>query len=145
MIRNLYLLVTIAGQRVAIPASAVESVVEVDEIAPVPMAPAHVAGLTALRSRVLTVIDSYAALGLGRMPDTTVWPMVVVVVQNHLYGLVVDAVDDVAELTGEAQPIACALGSTWGRAASSFMDADGVPLLLLDVVALIAAPVPEAA
>ena len=53
---ELLLIVTIAGQRVALPAAAVESVVELDTLIPVPRAACHVAGLSALRSRVLTVI-----------------------------------------------------------------------------------------
>ena len=55
---ELLLIVTIAGSRVALPAAAVESVVELDTLIPVPRAPVHVAGLSALRSRVLTVIDT---------------------------------------------------------------------------------------
>ena len=52
---ELLLIVSIAGSRVALPASAVESVVELDALIAVPRAPDHVAGLSALRSRVLTV------------------------------------------------------------------------------------------
>ena len=58
---QLLLIVSVAGGRVAFPAAKVESVVELDALSPVPRAPAHVAGLSALRSRVLTVIDCVAA------------------------------------------------------------------------------------
>ena len=61
---GLVLIVRLNGQRVAIPADAVSAVVELDEIAPVPRAAHHVKGLAALRSRVLTVIDTYRAIGL---------------------------------------------------------------------------------
>ena len=54
---ELLLIVSIAGSRVALPAVAVESVVELEALIPVPRAPEHLAGLSALRSRVLTVID----------------------------------------------------------------------------------------
>jgi purine-binding chemotaxis protein CheW len=54
---ELLLIVSIAGSRVALPAADVESVVEIDTLIPVPRAPGHLAGLSALRSRVLTVID----------------------------------------------------------------------------------------
>ena len=54
---ELLLVVTIAGERVALPAASVESVVELDTLIAVPRAAPHVAGLSALRSRVLTVID----------------------------------------------------------------------------------------
>ena len=39
---ELLLIVTVAGSRVALPAAAVESVVELDTLIPVPRAPAHV-------------------------------------------------------------------------------------------------------
>ena len=58
----LKLIARIADQQVAISADTVESVVEVEAITPVPLAAPHIAGLAALRSRVLTIIDSYAAL-----------------------------------------------------------------------------------
>ena len=47
---DLLLIVTVAGERVALPAASVESVVELD-LDPVPRAAPHVAGLSALRSR----------------------------------------------------------------------------------------------
>ena len=62
---ELLLVVTIGGERVALPAVAVESVVELDTLIPVPRAAPHIAGLSALRSRVLTVIDFMRSLELG--------------------------------------------------------------------------------
>jgi len=62
---ELLLVVTIAGERVALPAASVESVVELDTLIAVPRAAPHVAGLSALRSRVLTVIDCKRSLELG--------------------------------------------------------------------------------
>ena len=62
---ELLLIVTIAGSRVAFPAAKVESVVELDALSPVPRAAPHIAGLSALRSRVLTVIDCQRSLELG--------------------------------------------------------------------------------
>ena len=44
--KELLLVVTIAGERVALPAAAVESVVELDTLIPVPRAAPHVAGLS---------------------------------------------------------------------------------------------------
>jgi len=61
---KLYLLATLAGTRIAVEAGEVEAVVKLTEISPVPGMGAHVAGLSALRSRVLTVID-VAALVRG--------------------------------------------------------------------------------
>ena len=63
---ELLLIVRLAGRRVAFPAAEVEAVVELEGLTPVPRAAGHVAGLSALRSRVLTVIDGLASLELGR-------------------------------------------------------------------------------
>ena len=65
LMNELLLIVSIAGSRVALPAAAVESVVELESLIPVPRAPDHLAGLSALRSRVLTVIDCQRSLELG--------------------------------------------------------------------------------
>ena len=57
---ELLLVVTIGGQRVAFPADAVESVVELDTLIPVPRSAPHVAGLS--RSGRLWV---YVSAGTG--------------------------------------------------------------------------------
>lgn len=139
---SLVLVLTLAGQRVALLAGEMESVVEIEAIAPVPGAAPHVAGLSALRSRVLTVIDGRASLGLG----TTERPRdaVVATFDGHPYALLVDAVEDVVE-SSELRPLAAAAGPGWSRAARGAVEADGDLMLLLDVGALIAGPVAEAA
>ncbi|NWP61371.1 chemotaxis protein CheW, partial [Escherichia coli] len=52
---HLYLIAQIAGRAVAIDSEQVESVVDIGEVTAVPRASAHVRGLAALRSRVVTV------------------------------------------------------------------------------------------
>ena len=100
---ELLLIVSIAGSRVALPAAAVESVVELDTLIPVPRAPAHLAGLSALRSRVLTVIDCQRSLELGTtdLNDGELHEAAVVELDGHHYALTVDAVEDVVEALSE--------------------------------------------
>jgi purine-binding chemotaxis protein CheW len=99
---ELLLVVTIAGERVALPSAAVESVVELDTMIPVPRAAPHVAGLSALRSRVLTAIDCMRSLDLG-MTDCSdgIREAVVVELDGHHYALIVDLVEDVVEALSE--------------------------------------------
>ena len=68
---ELFLVAHIAGRGVAIPASQVDSVVDLGEIVAVPRAEGCIKGLAALRSRVVTVIDTGLALGLAPLarPD----------------------------------------------------------------------------
>lgn len=143
---ELLLLARIGGERVAIPASAVESVVELDTLIPVPRAAAHVAGLSALRSRVLTVIDCTRSLEL-RSSDRSarVREAVVVELDGHHYALTVDMVEDVLESTSEAAPVRAGMGAGWERVAQGIIETDQGPLLLLDVAALVAGPEAKAA
>jgi purine-binding chemotaxis protein CheW len=137
---DLLLIVTIAGSRVALPASAVESVVELDALIPVPRAAPHVAGLSALRSRVLTVIDCKRALDLGtteRASGEAVQEAVVVELDGHHYALQVDVIEDVVETTAAPTPIRAAMGPGWERASLGMVETEAGPLLLVDVAALV--------
>lgn len=136
---DLVLIVRLGGQRVAIRADAVASVVELDEIAPVPRAAPHVAGLAALRSRVLTVIDSHASIGVGK-PGNADREAVIVERDGHHYALTVEGVDDVIEANAEACATRTPLGAGWARVAAGTIEADGNLMLLIDVDALIAGP-----
>ncbi|HEX8238649.1 MAG TPA: chemotaxis protein CheW [Allosphingosinicella sp.] len=142
---ELLLIVRLAGERVALPAADVESVVEIESLTPVPGAAGHVAGLAALRSRVLTVIDCLASLDASRRLPPEATEAVMAVVDGHPYALLVEAVEDVVEADGERQPAAASLGGGWRRIGRATIEAEGDLLLLADVEALIAGPVREAA
>src|SRR5690348_11938143 len=105
---ELLLIVRLDGERVALVSDDVESVVELEGITPVPGVARHVAGLAALRSRVLTVIDCVAALDPKRSTGT-VRDAVVVVAEGHPYALLVDAVEDVVDAESEIGPVRTAL------------------------------------
>jgi purine-binding chemotaxis protein CheW len=139
---SLVLVLTLAGQRVAMLAAEMESVVEIEAIAPVPGAPPHAAGLSALRSRVLTVIDARASLGLGATERPR--DAVVATVDGHPYALLVDAVEDVVEAS-ELRALPAAAGPGWSRVARGAVEAEGELMLLLDLAALVAGPAAEAA
>jgi len=136
---ELLLVVTIGGERVALPAAAVESVVELDTLIPVPRAAPHVAGLSALRSRVLTVIDCMRSLELGTSDCSDgIREAAVVEFDGHQYALSVDLVEDVVEAMSDAQPMRAAMGEGWERVSLGMVDTETGPLLLVDVAALIA-------
>lgn len=142
---ELKLIARIAGQDVALPTEAIESVVEVDAITAVPLAPPHVAGLAALRSRVLTIIDTYAALELGRSGRDGLLQAIVVTIDSHLYGLLVDEVVDVAAIPGDAAPLHAGLARGWAQAALGLVEHQGRALLLLDPARIVAGPAIAAA
>lgn len=135
----LLLVVTIAGERVALPAEAVESVVELDALIPVPRAAPHVAGLSALRSRVLTVIDCMRSLELGTTDCADgIREAAVVELDGHHYALLVDLVEDVVEALGDPAPVRAAMAPGWERVAEGFVETESGPLLLLNLAALVA-------
>jgi purine-binding chemotaxis protein CheW len=136
---ELLLIVAIAGERVALPAAAVESVVELETLTPVPRAPQHVAGLSALRSRVLTVIDCMRSLELGDTDCSDgIREAAVVELEGHHYALIVDQVEDVVEALSEPAAVRAAMEPGWDRVARGMVETEAGPLLLIDVTALIA-------
>ena len=134
----LLLIVTIAGQRVAFAADAVESVVELDTLIHVPRAQPHVAGLSALRSRVLTVIDCRRSLELGQSDCSAgIREAAVVELDGHHYALIVDVVEDVVEALSEPAPVRAAMEDGWERVSQGMVETEEGPLLLVDVAAVI--------
>lgn len=137
---NLYLIVTIAGNRVAIPATSVESVVEIDRIDPVPLVADHVAGLFALRSRVMTVIDSCASVGLGRFVWDGSAEAVIVNCEGHGYAILVENVDDVVEVNTPVAASRAVLSAGWARVSVGTIEVHDEALLVVDPVRLIERP-----
>ncbi len=137
---ELLLIVTIASERVALPAASVESVVELEALIPVPRAADHVAGLSALRSRVLTVIDCRRALELAAAEPRTMQEAAVVELDGHHYALMVDGVEDVVQALSEPAPVRAAMGGGWERVSQGIVETEEGSLLLVDVAGLIAGP-----
>lgn len=133
---ELFLIAEIAGRRVAFPSSQVESVVDVGEIVPVPRVAPEVGGVAALRSRVVTVIDSRVALGMAR--DARVRKRAVVAaVEGHSYALLVDALDDVTPLECQNMGGGVALDAAWQRVVCGLVERDGEPIPVLRPAALV--------
>jgi purine-binding chemotaxis protein CheW len=142
---GLFLIVRMAGETVALPAADVESVVEIEAIVPVPGAAPHLAGLAALRSRVVTVVDCAASLGAGRAEGEHSRDAVVAVIEGHPYALLVDGVEDVVEVEGGVEELTARPASGWRRIARGLVQVGDRMLLLVDVASLVAGPAARAA
>lgn len=142
---ELLLMCTIAGRRAAISAVAVQSVIEVEAITPIPGTPDFICGLTALRSQALTVIDSSLALGLDHPCDSRDQRAAVVEVEGHLYAIMVDEAHDVGEARSEPVAVPGGFGAGWQRAAKGMVETDGGPALLVDIPQLVSGPLQAAA
>ena len=122
-------------------AADVQSVVELDRITPAPRAPAYIAGLAALRSRALTVIDCVRSLALDHEDSEQASRKAAVIEhQGHLYALLVETVRDVVEAKSEPDSVPAELSRGWHRVARGMVETDLGVMLVIDLAALIAGP-----
>ena len=134
---QLYLLATLAGTRVAVAAHEVEAVVKLAEISPVPGMLRHVAGLSALRSRVLTIIDVPALIHGTPTPADQRGLAIIADISGHSYGLLVDAVHDIGEVPEGDLPLRGQLDRAWATYARAIVEQDGHPHLLVSLASFI--------
>jgi purine-binding chemotaxis protein CheW len=136
--KHLFLIAHLGGARVGIESGAVESIVHVPEIVPVPMCDPSVAGIFALRSRVLTLIDTQILItsipqnaGKGALA-------VVTEIAGHQYGLLVDKVDDVVAITEDQMETKITPSAAWAPYVNNIATTDGELIMILDIDALVA-------
>ena len=135
MIRMM-LIVTIDGARVALPADRIDCVIELGALTPVPKSSPAIAGLSTLRSRVLTVIDTPVAIGLhdGRSEEVGSHGRAVVVRHDgHDYALSIDAAQDVRQARAELDPLSLDVGKGWSRVALGVATIDDEAVLAVDI------------
>ena len=144
MVNNLLVIAQIAGRRCALSALDVKSVIELGAVTPIPRTPDHIAGITALRSQALTVIDCRLALGLGGAGSENNWPTdhraAVVADGGHSYALMVDGIEDITTAIGEPGQVPGGFGPEWSRVATGMIEKMIGPALLIDLAALLAGP-----
>lgn len=146
MIETLYLIAQVAGTRIAFRSKDVNSVVIVRNITAVPLAPPHLVGLFALRSRVMTLIDARVVVGSqyaarGENGDKAI----VVNVGGHAYGIVADVVEDACFLDSEELPLRGKLDAGWGTIAEAMIEYDNQTLLVVDPTRLVHPALAQAA
>lgn len=145
----LFLIAQIAGRAVAIDSTQVVSVVDIGAVVPVPCAGKQVRGLAALRSRVVTVIDTNAALGLPARARAT-GRAVITAVEGHHYAMLVDALEDVAPFEFLPLSPGIVLDKGWRAAGCGLVERSGgsgasEPMLAIDLATLVIGIVPLAA
>ena len=134
---DLFVIAWVGAQRVAFDATRVEAVVDIALVVPVPLAAAHVVGLAAIRSQVITVIDCGVVTGEPSSPPTG--RAVVTAVDGHRYALRVERVEDVISGTIHSASVDPYLGPAWRALASGMIEVEGGFALVIDPAAFIAA------
>ncbi|MCC2979587.1 chemotaxis protein CheW [Sphingomonas sp. IC4-52] len=133
---TLHLLAHVGGRAIAVPADAVESVVDIATIVAAPRAHPAVRGLAALRSRVVTVIDTWRLLDLPP-PDEDARRAIITVVDGHHHAVLVDTLEDVAPIEVEPVPPGLSFGQRWADVTTGSADRSGEPLLVIDIARLV--------
>ena len=128
---NMLIMAEIAGRHCAFRASEVDTIVEIENITPIPRAPKFLVGLTALRSRALTVFDCRLIIDKNSTDHKTDSRAVVILSEGHSYALLVDEVRDVGEMLSEPTQIPGGFGKVWSRIAEGIVETDNGPALLL--------------
>jgi purine-binding chemotaxis protein CheW len=134
---DLYLIAVIAGTEVAISSDSIEAVVTIGDVIAIPKCDPMVAGLMALRSRVLTLIDcQYAVTGISRcVPEKS--HAVIVEVGGHSYALAVDAVRDVTTIDAGSVKSATRLAPDWNGIATEVAIIDDRVLMVVSPAMLL--------
>lgn len=134
---SLYLVADINGACVAIESEKIESIVHVHDIVPVPNSDRSIAGLFALRSRVLTLIDvQYLLTGMPRdVPKGSL--AVVVDVGGHQYGLLVERVEDVVSIREDQIQHNIKPAKIWSKLVNETASIDGRLVMIVDPASLV--------
>jgi purine-binding chemotaxis protein CheW len=113
---NKHLGMLLNGELLVVPILAVQEIVSLQDITPVPRMPDYIRGVINLRGRVLAVVDLRTRLGIARAPDTKRTAIVVSQVPAAegpvSMGLLVDQVTEVLDIPKEAIDPAPDLGGT---------------------------------
>jgi len=88
----------LAGETFALPVTAVREILRVETITRVPHAPYTVCGIINMRGRVVPVVDFRVRLGLPEAEVGALSRILITSSRDHLIGLLVDAVEQVASL-----------------------------------------------
>jgi purine-binding chemotaxis protein CheW len=135
---KLYLLAEIAGVEVAICSDIIESVVNVGDVVQVPRCDPVIAGLFALRSRVLTLVDCQYRITHNRNAAVKGSLAAIATISGHSFGLLVDKVFDVTTVADDAAQPAVKLNPEWASIVSQLLMVDDRMVMVIDAERLVA-------
>jgi len=95
----------IGNEKFALTTDEVKSIEELQEIIPVPRAPAYIAGLINLRGAVIPVMDVRKRLTSGDVQTGRDTVILVVEHQDESIGLIVDRVESVDQVVFDVKPV----------------------------------------
>jgi purine-binding chemotaxis protein CheW len=126
---QLYLTVRIGDTRFALPAQAIEAVVQIPQISRVPGIGPGVPGMIAIRSRVIVLIDPAAHIGMAQAEPPKY--ALIVAVDGFSYAVAVSDIGDVSAI-GTLSACSRAIANQWAQVTPQLSHVDGRPLLVVD-------------
>ena len=132
--REPYILFHLAGSDYGIPSRLVKQMEMVEQMTPVPNAPAYVEGLIFIRGQVIPVINLRARFGFERIPYDLTTRLVVVRSGTRSVALIVDSAREFISLPEEAvQPPPESISGLSGNYLKGVASIDERLILVLDV------------
>jgi purine-binding chemotaxis protein CheW len=129
---SLYLIAQIDGVKVAIKSDVVDSVIRVQDVVPVPKSSPIVAGLFALRSRVLTLIDSqYQVTGTPKPAQDGTYA-IVANIGGFQFGLLVESVESVVSIDENQFEQNLKPAASWLEITQTLANVDGKLVTIID-------------
>lgn len=128
---QLFLLAVVADTEIAISSDCIESVITIGEVVGVPKCDPLVAGLIALRSRVLTLVDCQFAVTAKRRRIDAKSLAVIVEVAGQSYALSVDKVHDVVAVETSAIKPVTKLAPQWENIVENVVEIDNRLLMII--------------
>lgn len=142
---SLFLIGTLAGSRVAVSSDQIESVVRIGDFVEVPGCSNAIAGLFALRSRVLTLIDcNYVVTALQQNCSHSALALVAEIGGCH-YGFLVEKIEEVTVIDDDFRNQAIDPAENWAPFVSEIIRYDNQMLMVVDLEKLLTEPMSLAA
>lgn len=134
-----FVIAEVAGLRIAFAADQIDQVIEIDRLVQVPGALSVVAGITTLRSKILTVIDVARAVGAVDYASSS--RLAITADRNGCgYAFLIDRVEAVVDTQGDVEPIQIRLHADWQRCSIGTIDTPGGRTLVGDLDLIIQSP-----
>ncbi len=134
---SLYLIAQMAGVKVAIKSEFVDSVIRVTDVVPVPKSSPAVAGLFALRSRVITLIDSqYKVTGKSERAEDGAHA-IVANIDGFQFGLLVESVEAVVTIDDSQFEKNLKPAANWSEITQTLANVDGKLITIIDPARLL--------
>jgi len=129
------------GQLLGVPVSAVQEVLNTQEIARTPRSKPEIAGLLNLRGQIVTAVDLRMSLGLPPLEEEKSSMNVVLRFRGESFSLLVDEVGDVFDVSKESiLPVPRTLDAHWLKVTTGVVRQEGRLFIILDVATVLGLP-----